>query len=281
MILHFVYIFSPWTSHNALAHCHYRSTAAMRLINIKTYQLETFDNCDTTPPYAILSHTWEQEEVLFHDITTDADGMKKKRGWGKIQGASVEAEKLGILYLWVDTCCIDKTSSAELSQSINSMFAWYRDARICFAYLGDFNGDDVETFDKSRWWTRGWTLQELIAPVEVMFFAQDWTFMALRSSSTKRIAGITGIGAIVLAGGRLDELHNFSVAEKFSWAAKRMTTCGEDRAYSLMGIFGVNMAMIYGEGEQAAFLRLQKEIFAVYPDHSIFAWDLNSQYVGP
>ena len=145
----------------------------MRLINTKTFQLEIFDNWDTTPPYAILSHTWEQEEVLFHDITTDVDGMKKKRGWAKIQGASVEAEKLGILYLWVDTCCIDKTSSAELSLSINSMFAWYRDARICFAYLGDSNGDDAKTFDKSRWWTRGWTLQELIAPVEVMFFAQD------------------------------------------------------------------------------------------------------------
>ena len=274
MILHFVYSSPPLTSHNSLTHYHYASTPAMRLINIKTYQLETFDNWDTTPPYAILSHTWEQEEVLFHDITTDADGMKKKRGWGKILGASVEAEKLGIPYLWVDTCCIDKTSSAELSQSINSMFAWYRDARICFAYLGDFNGDDVEAFDMSRWWTRGWTLQELIAPVEVMFFAQDWTFVTLRSSSTERIAAFTGIGEVILSGDHLDELHNFSVAEKFSWAAKRMTTCGEDRAYSLMGIFGVNMAMIYGEGEQAACYRLQKEIFGVYPDHSIFAWDL-------
>ncbi|KAE9363115.1 HET-domain-containing protein [Stipitochalara longipes BDJ] len=251
----------------------------MRILSTEIVELsKTFDNWDTVPPYAILSHTWEQGEVLFRDITTDV--TKEKLGWSKILGASVEAERLGIFYLWVDTCCIDKESSAELSQSINSMFAWYRDARICFAYLGDFKCDDVETFDMSRWWTRGWTLQELIAPVEVMFFAQDWTFVGLRSSSATRIAGITGIGETILAGGNLDKLHDFSVAEKFSWAATRRTTCGEDRAYSMMGIFGVNMAMIYGEGEQAACYRLQKEIFGVYPDHSIFAWDLTSMRRG-
>jgi len=250
----------------------------MRLINIKTYQLESFDNWDTVPPYAILSHTWEQEEVLFRDITTDV--TKRKQGWAKIIGASIEAEKLGLFYLWVDTCCIDKESSAELSQSINSIFTWYRDARICFAYLGDFPSDgNVSNFDESRWWTRGWTLQELIAPVEVMFFAQDWSFVGLRSTSAKRIATITGIGEVILAGAKLDELHDFSVAEKFSWAANRRTTCGEDRAYSLIGIFKVNMAMIYGEGEQSACYRLQKEIFAVYADHSIFAWDLALRYV--
>jgi hypothetical protein len=122
-------------------------------------------------------------------------------------------------------------------------------------------------------------LQELIAPLEIMFFAQDWSFVVLRSSSTKRIASITGIGEVILTGGNLDRLHDFSAAAKFAWAAKRKTTCGEDRAYSLMGIFGVNMAMIYGEGEQAAFYRLQKEIFAVYTDHSIFAWELSLTYV--
>ena len=249
----------------------------MRLINTKTFQLETFDNWENVPPYAILSHTWEQEEVLFCDITTDVE--KKKRGWAKILGASFEANRLGLLYLWVDTCCINKESSAELSQSINSMFAWYRDARICFAYMGDLHPDNLGDFDKSRWWTRGWTLQELIAPVEVMFFAQDWDFVGLRSSSASRIAAITGIGEVILTGSQIAKLHDFSVAEKFSWAAKRRTTCGEDRAYSLMGIFGVNMAMIYGEGEQAAFYRLQKEIFEIYPDHSIFAWDLGSRYV--
>ena len=112
-----------------------------------------------------------------------------------------------------------------------------------------------------------------------MFFTQDWSFVGLRSTLAKRIAMITGIGEVILAGGKLDKLHEFSVAEKFYWAASRRTTCGEDMAYSLMGIFGVNMAMIYGEGEKAACYRLQKEIFAVYPDHSIFAWDLVFGYV--
>ena len=124
----------------------------MRLINIKTLQLETFDNWDTVPPYAILSHTWEDGEVLFHDISTDL--AKEKKGWSKILGSCVEAEKLGIFYLWVDTCCIFKESSAELSESINSMFAWYRDARICFAYMGDFGEKDNQgVFDESKWWT--------------------------------------------------------------------------------------------------------------------------------
>ena len=249
----------------------------MRLINTQTHQLESFDNWDTVPPYAILSHTWEQKEILFCDIMpTPTKATRKKQGWSKILGASAEAEKLGIFYLWVDTCCINKESSAELSMSINSMFAWYRDARVCFAYLGDFSGnkdsdDGGTSFDSSRWWTRGWTLQELIAPVEVMFFAQDWSFIGLRSVLTRRVSSITGIGEEILAGGNLDKLHELSVAHKFSWAAERRTTCEEDRAYSLMGIIGVNMAMIYGEGERVASYRLQKEIFAVYPDHSIFA----------
>jgi hypothetical protein len=124
----------------------------MRLINLKTLQLESFANWDIVPPCAILSHTWEDGEVLFHDISTD--GSRKKKGWGKILGSCVEAAKLGIFYLWVDTCCIFTESSAELSESINSMFAWYRDARICFAYMGDFGEkDELEVFDGSKWWT--------------------------------------------------------------------------------------------------------------------------------
>jgi hypothetical protein len=250
----------------------------LRLINTKTHQLEIFYNWDQVPPYAILSHTWEEGEVIFHDISADVD--KKKQGWGKILGACIEAEKLGIFYLWVDTCCIFKESSAELSESINSMFAWYRDARICFAYIGDFGVNENEAlFEKSRWWTRGWTLQELIAPTEVMFFTKDWSFIGFRTSLASRITKITGISEGILSGGNPHMLHNVSVAEKFSWAAKRKTTCGEDRAYSLMGIFGVNMPMIYGEGEQAAFFRLQKEIFGVFADHSMFAWHRPSWYV--
>ena len=250
----------------------------MRLLKIETHQLESYQNWDIVPPYAILSHTWGEGEVLFHDVSTGC--AKTKQGWSKILGACAEAEKLGIVYLWVDTCCIFKESSAELSESINSIFAWYRDARVYFAYMGDLseNGDEG-AFEKSKWWTRGWTLQELIALSEVMFFTKDWSFIDLRSSLARRIAEITGIAKEILLGGNLDKLHDFSVAAKFSWAAKTRITRGEDRAYSLMGLFGVNISMIYREGEQAAFFRLQKEIFGVCADHSIFAWRHLSRYV--
>lgn len=259
----------------------------MRLLNTKTHQLESFEDWNAVPPYAILSHTWEEGEVLFHDITNGF--AKTKPGWSKILGSCAEAEKLGIFHVWVDTCCIFKESSAELSESINSMFAWYRGARICFAYIGDVD-ENVEEglqhwwmvtkeFNKSKWWTRGWTLQELIAPTEVMFFNKKWKFMDFRSSLAGPISKITGIAEDILRDGNLDRLHDFSIAQKFSWAATRRTTRGEDRAYSLMGLFGVNMSMIYGEGEQAAFYRLQKEIFAVYADHSIFAWHYPLQFV--
>ena len=122
-------------------------------------------------------------------------------------------------------------------------------------------------------------MQELIAPTEVMFFTADWKFIGFRTSLSSRIAQITGIEEEILSGGNLDKLHTFSVAQKFCWASKRKTTRGEDRAYSLIGIFGVSMSMIYGEGEQSAFFRLQKEIFGVYADHSIFAWKIQSGYV--
>ncbi|KAH8807715.1 heterokaryon incompatibility protein-domain-containing protein [Xylogone sp. PMI_703] len=247
----------------------------MRLLNIKTLQLESFENWNTVPPYAILSHTWEDGEVLFHDVTLDVD--REKKAWKKVLGACHEAEKLGLSHVWVDTCCIFKESSAELSESINSMFAWYRDSRICFAYMGDVVGDSQsEDFWKSKWWSRGWTLQELIAPTEVMFFNESWNFLNLRTVLAKQIAQITGIAEKVLMTNGLEQLHHHSVAEKLCWAAKRKTTRGEDRAYSLLGLFGVNMSMIYGEGEEAAFFRLQREVFSVYADHSIFAWSYPS-----
>jgi hypothetical protein len=132
----------------------------MRLLNVETHQLESYVNWDTVPPYAILSHMWEEEEVLFHNIPSDCAKVKHgkvkhvkvKKGWSKILGACAEAEKPGIFHLWVDTCRIFKESSAELSESINSMFAWYRDARVCFAYIGDLDENaDQEAFDKSKW----------------------------------------------------------------------------------------------------------------------------------
>jgi hypothetical protein len=175
---------------------------------------------------------------------------------------------------WIDSCCIDKTSSAELSESINSMFAWYKNAHVCYAYLSDVPGGnrDYETgglslyiaLEQSRWFTRGWTLQELLAPDWVIVLANDWSELGTKASLATDLTAITGI----------THLFNFeeaSVAQKMSWAARRKTTRLEDRAYSMMGLFNVNMPLLYGEGNRA-FIRLQLEILSRIDDESIFAW---------
>jgi hypothetical protein len=200
--------------------------------------------------------------------------VRQKKGWFKVEGCCKEASKHGLSYVWIDTCCINKDSSAELSEAINSMFAWYREAVICFAYLSEVNHDrqGPGSFHNSRWFSRGWTLQELIAPSEVLFFSGDWSFMFTRSSSADVIAKRTGIDASILGKRGLERISSFCVAEKMAWASHRLTTREEDSAYALMGLFGVNMPIIYGEGQEAAFFRLQREIFNVTGDHSIFAW---------
>jgi hypothetical protein len=190
---------------------------------------------------------------------------------------------------WIDTCCIDKTSSAELSEAINSMFKWYGDAEICYAYLSDVPGNgDIDQqwkeFANSRWFNRGWTLQELISPTIVIFFAQDWTVIGSRSSLLITIAQTTGIDRDLFSDGFLsasrtpnhNRLSQYSIAQKMSWASKRQTTRVEDEAYCLLGIFGVNMPLLYGEGKMA-FIRLQEEIMKRSSDHSIFAWNNQSE----
>jgi hypothetical protein len=185
----------------------------------------------------------------------------------------------------VDTCCIDKTSSAELSEAINSMFSWYRDAAICYVYLSDVGGGD-DVSQKSRdistslWFSRGWTLQELIAPSVVVFFARDWSEIGSRSVLIEQITAATGIDRGLFNNDLLsptgtsnrNRLNQYSIAQKMAWASKRKTTRVEDEAYCLLGLFGVNMPLIYGEGK-TAFIRLQEEIMKRSSDHSIFAWD--------
>lgn len=173
-------------------------------------------------------------------------------------------------------CCIDKTSSAELSEAINSMFRWYRNSAICYAYLDDVSFDgqgpvDLEScgFGASRWFSRGWTLQELIAPSHVVFKSAKWHQLGTKDELQVVLSRITGIEMHYLSAADLDTA---STAKKMSWAAHRQTSRVEDRAYSLFGIFNVNLPLIYGEGEKA-FSRLQAEILRVKPeDHSIFAW---------
>ncbi|XP_014552615.1 hypothetical protein COCVIDRAFT_47896, partial [Bipolaris victoriae FI3] len=222
---------------------------------------------DDLPPYAILSHTWgpSNEEVTYQDLL-DGRG-KEKVGYRKLILCGRQAAQEGFQYFWVDTCCIDKTSSAELSEAINSMYSWYQSAGVCYAYLADIGPED--SFSTSKWFTRGWTLQELLAPEEVIFFDKSWSILGNRAGLGEEISECTRISVSVLS--QAEPVETFSVAQRMSWAAERKTTRIEDIAYCLLGIFNINMPLIYGEGENA-FIRLQEEILKISDDHSIFAW---------
>jgi hypothetical protein len=270
----------------------------MRLLNTTTRELETFNGPgQDVPPYAILSHTWGQEEVLFKDMKPkNHEAAKGKAGYNKIEKVCIQALRDGYGYIWIDTCCIDKSSSAELSEAINSMFEWYRCSNVCYAYLADVSAGDSRSFVTSRWFRRGWTLQELIAPDKVNFFEKDWHPIGDRRSWASQISDITSIDMAILIRKPVHGYFCLSmdddmagcmemckpkdvrlvlaeevVATKMSWAAYRKTTRPEDLAYCLMGLFEVNIPLLYGEGTKA-FARLQKEIIRGSSDHSILCW---------
>ncbi|KFY40185.1 hypothetical protein V495_05565 [Pseudogymnoascus sp. VKM F-4514 (FW-929)] len=249
----------------------------MWLLNVKTKKLEEFIG-KNIPEYAILSHTWGEKEDTFKDIKRNGYGS----GSAKIDGSCAEAQTFGLNYLWIDTCCIDKRSSSELLEAIGSMWNWYNKAAICLAYLSDVpDGDDYmeedSAFSNSRWFTRGWTLQELLAPKVVRFYNASWKFIGKKSDHqddhpfTAKITKITGISWDALK--YVDVAKSCCIAEKMSWAAGRGTTRPEDIAYSLLGIFGLNGAMtaMYGEGTRA-FRRLQEAIMNTSNDESILSW---------
>ncbi|KAF9629070.1 putative het domain-containing protein [Lasiodiplodia theobromae] len=249
----------------------------MHLLNTNTLALESING--QSPPYAILSHRWREGEVLFEDVQPGAHA-ETKAAYKKLRMACAQALADGLHYLWIDTCCIDKSSSAELSEAINSMFAWYSDARVCYAYLDDVPDDSDVSYDneidaidsafgQSEWFRRGWTLQELIAPQNLTFYSQGWVELGRKSTLAKPLAEITGIDEDVLTGEK--PVLSCSVARRMSWAAKRETTRKEDEAYCLMGLFDVNMPMLYGEGAKA-FIRLQEEIMKETDDETLFAW---------
>ncbi|KAI9148426.1 het domain [Paramyrothecium foliicola] len=273
----------------------------MRLLHTK--EMDVVEVGGQIPPYAALSHTWAEEEVTFQDmeglegawpdLRNDATELQRctvrtKKGFGKLCEAARLARESGLDYVWIDTCCIDKTSSVELSEAINSMYRWYRDANICYSYLSDVPPaykEDIfvenSCFRRSKWFTRGWTLQELIAPKEVEFFAQDWSYLGNKQQSNQFISllhSITGIQDGILRGTlALDEV---SIASRMAWAASRQTARIEDLSYCLMGIFDVNMPLLYGEGCKA-FFRLQQEILLKSDDQSIFAWSSVEQQETP
>ncbi|KAK7455285.1 hypothetical protein VKT23_011158 [Stygiomarasmius scandens] len=243
----------------------------MYLLNTETLKLEEF--YADIPPYAILSHTWGEGEVTFQDIQ-NPEVAQHKAGWNKITSACSHAKKYQFEWIWIDSCCIDKRSSAELSEAINSMYQYYSDAKVCYVYLSDVlekedPRDPKSAFRRSRWFTRGWTLQELLAPTYVVFLHNNWTEIGTRWSLRDAISAITAIPRRVFEDG---DIANYSIAQKMSWAAWRQTTRPEDQAYCLMGLFGVNLPPIYGEGGPKAFMRLQQEIIKISNDRSIFAW---------
>jgi ankyrin repeat protein len=219
------------------------------------------------PPYAILSHTWgaDHEEVTHKDIL---DGVgESKAGYKKIRFCGKQAIKNDLYYFWVDTCCIDKSSSTELQEAINSMFRWYQEAARCYVYLSDVSfsspGDDEyskrwkSSFKRSKWFTRGWTLQELIAPTSVEFFSEEEQRLGDKQSMEQTLYKITGVAIQALRGSPLSQ---FSVDERMSWAKVRQTKREEDAAYSLLGIFNIHMPLLYGERREKALFRLKKEI---------------------
>ncbi|KAF9774866.1 hypothetical protein IL306_007110 [Fusarium sp. DS 682] len=292
----------------------------MRLLNVSTRRLESFFNDEEIPNYAILSHRWGPDEITFQDITQrqllDFE-FSHRQSFCKIWQCCDRAYRDRYAYVWIDTCCIDKSSSAELSEAINSMFKWYQQSDVCYVYLDDFNIswtnkyalintceraailDEEETsFYESLWFTRGWTLQELIAPRNVDFFDMSWIRFGSRDSQLlRRICNRTGIWSSLFQEPRcacprgqlippcregvctkcrgLDTLpqtlDSFAVAIKMSWAASRVTTRKEDAAYCLLGLFNLNMPMLYGEGNKA-FLRLQEAIVRQSKDQSVLLW---------
>lgn len=256
----------------------------MHLINVETLELEYFLT-ENDVAYAILSHRWEDEEVLYEHMAPHGRLQhlaRSRRGWTKVTRCCEEARGDSLKYVWIDTCCINKDSSAELQEAINSMFRWYADAKVCYAYLSDIppnSGSDG--FTNSRWFTRGWTLQELLAPEIVDFFDTDWGFLGTRRELSKSISQRTRIAERHLLAPFTDQHRSdVSVAEIMSWAAGRNTSRPEDRAYSLLGLVNVNMPMLYGEGENA-FIRLQQLILSTSNDQSLFAWGGTSpKYTG-
>ena len=244
---------------------------------------------DEVAEYAILSHRWTEQEVDYNEIVKLAKMDEEERteirhrgGYRKILESCEQAKKDGYRWLWVDTCCIDKRSSAELSEAINSMYRWYENSGICYTYLHDVHGSSLPTvpddmyYHKSNgwpeWFSRGWTLQEMIVPTDVRFFNRDWYPIGDKKTLSITLEYITQVPQHILKEGLSS--NRPCVAQIMSWAANRTTTRVEDRAYSLMGLLDVNMPMLYGEGKKA-FHRLQLEIIRTSNDQSIFAWGWN------
>ncbi|MCJ1443151.1 MAG: hypothetical protein MMC23_003649 [Stictis urceolatum] len=243
----------------------------MRLLSCKSdggFELTTFNDNDVIPLYAILSHTWSEDQEVTYDELIAGTG-KEKAGYNKLRFCGERAAQDGLKYFWMDTCCINQGDTVELSTAINSMFRWYQRAAKCYVRLSDVyvpaEVDDIQKFPsawkdafrRSRWFTRGWTLQELLAPGVVEFYSENGVLLGSKISLEQDINEVTHIPIVAL---RSADLGAFEVKERMDWVSKRRTTIAEDKAYCLLGIFQVFLPVIYGEGEDYAFDRLRWEI---------------------
>lgn len=286
----------------------------MRLISTSTLEFCEFFDRDIPEYYGILSHRWGSDEATFQDFEKGV--QEEREGFKKIKDFCNLASTYDLEWVWVDTCCIDKRSSAELTEAINSMYTWYQRACQCYVHLSDVLWEEgtselsqttLDRIRKSNWFTRGWTLQELLAPRDVYFFDHNWRFIGSKDNLVQEISEITGIDTMYLLPRpakipnkeeygpctKAPDCRNHhprikfavtgrwepSVATRMSWVAKRRTTRIEDLAYCMLGIFDVNMPLLYGEGRKA-FRRLQHEIIKQSDDDSIFAWTADQHTTG-
>ena len=202
--------------------------------------------------------------MTFDDVKTGTG--KSKDGYTKLEFCGKQAKKDSLEYFWVDTCCINKANLAELDEAIRSMFRWYRNADKCYVYFSDVSTcphDDDQNppawhaaFRNSRWFTRGWTLQELLAPASVKFFSRERRLLGNKTTLEGLVQEVTQIPARAL---QKAPLSDFSMNERLGWAIGRNTKRIEDKAYCLLGIFNIFIPLMYGEGDNA-FKRLKQEI---------------------
>ncbi|KAI0712865.1 heterokaryon incompatibility protein-domain-containing protein [Cerioporus squamosus] len=272
-----------------------QTSEPMWLLSTDRAELHWFPSPEEVPDgFATLSHVWDKTEQSFQDVRRiqkrcAKNGTNPRRlVCGKIRRCCELAESHGYKWVWIDTCCIDKTSSTELSEAINSMFRYYALSRICYGYLRDVERPEEEnygergwyevTFLQSIWFKRGWTLQELIAPRFFLFVSKSWEVLRSKADFAEYLERATRIPAAVL---RLEISHTtYSISQRMSWFGWRETTRLEDEAYCLLGIFDIHMAPLYGEGRNA-FRRLQEEIMKQSVDTTLFAWQPSAESRSP
>ncbi|KAK7460466.1 hypothetical protein VKT23_009187 [Stygiomarasmius scandens] len=239
-----------------------------RLIDTLSLELITFKEGDTIPGYAILSHRWiHDEEVTFQEFKNPSPETKSKSGYQKIESACQQAHDQGLCYIWIDTCCIDQKDHDDITWNLESMYAFYQNSQICYAYLVDFEQWYLD-FSRSEWFQRGWTLQELLAPSKVVFFDKHWTRFGSRDENVDIISDVTRIPRAVLQGKQsLNDIHPL---DRMSWAIGRKTTRPQDQIYCLFGLLGVSVESDYDQDIRVLVERLRKAFVQTYPKYSFW-----------